>query len=125
MCAACRAACEKVLPGHGEAREGWAMAQVTVVVNGRSFRMGCRDGEESRIQALAAEIDTHIKSIRSGGRIVQDDRLFLMAAIMIADQLWETREELLRMQRQAAEGRPYQVIDGGAAVLQRELNKAL
>ena len=33
------------------------MAQVTVVVNGRSFRMGCRDGEEARVQELAAEID--------------------------------------------------------------------
>ena len=91
------------------------MAQVTVVVNGRSFRMGCRDGEEARVQELAAEIDTHVQQIRGGGpRAVQDDRLFLMAAIVMADQLWDAREELQKL-RQIAESRAYHVIDGGCA----------
>ncbi|HZV20205.1 MAG TPA: cell division protein ZapA [Hyphomicrobiales bacterium] len=101
------------------------MAQVTVVVNGRSFRMGCREGEEGRVQALAAEIDTHVQSIKSGARAVQDDRLFLMAAIIMADQLWDAREEIQRLQRLAGDLRAYQVIDGGAHVMQRELNRAM
>jgi cell division protein ZapA len=101
------------------------MAQVTVVVNGRSFRMGCREGEESRVQALAAEIDSHIQRIRGSGRPAQDDRLFLMAAIVVADQLWESRDELARLQRQLSDSRAYQVIDGGAQAMQRELNRAV
>ena len=100
------------------------MAQVTVVVNGRSFRMGCRDGEEARVQELAAEIDSHVQRIRGGTRAVQDDRLFLMAAIMMADQLWEAREELQKL-RQIGEARAYHVIDGGAQAMQRDLSKAL
>lgn len=100
------------------------MAQVTVVVNGRSFRMGCREGEEKRIQELAAEIDAHVQRIRSGTKAVQDDRLFLMAAIMMADQLWDAKEELQRL-RQIAEARAYHVIDGGAQAMQRELTRAL
>ncbi len=100
------------------------MAQVTVVVNGRSFRMGCRDGEEARVQELAAEIDLHVQRIRGGTKAVQDDRLFLMAAIMMADQLWDAREEIQRA-RQVAEARAYHVIDGGAQALQRDLSKAL
>ena len=100
------------------------MAQVTVVVNGRSFRMGCRDGEEARVQELAAEIDAHVQKIRGGTKAVQDDRLFLMAAIMMTDQLWEAREELQRL-RQVAEARAYHVIDGGAQALQRELTRTL
>ena len=96
------------------------MAQVTVVVNGRSFRMGCRDGEEARIQELAAEIDSHVKRIRGGAKAVQDDRLFLMAALMMADQLWDARDEIQKL-RQIAEARAYHVIDGGAQAMQRDL----
>jgi cell division protein ZapA len=100
------------------------MAQVTVVVNGRSFRMGCKEGEEARVQELAAEVDAHVQRIRGGTKAVQDDRLFLMAALVMADQLWDARDELQRL-RQIAEARAYHVIDGGAQAMQRELSRAL
>jgi len=100
------------------------MPQVTVVVNGRSFRMGCRDGEEARVQELAAEIDSHVQRIKGGAKAVQDERLFLMAALIMADQLWDAREELQKL-RQVAEARAYHVIDGGAQAMQRELSRAL
>lgn len=86
--------------------------------------MGCRDGEEARVQDLAAEIDSHVQRIRGGTKAVQDDRLFLMAAIMMADQLWEAREELQKL-RQTGETRAYHVIDGGAQAIQRDLSRAL
>lgn len=100
------------------------MAQVTVVVNGRSFRMSCRDGEETRVQKLAAEVDQCVQRIKGDARAAQDDRLFLMAAIMILDQLWDYREEAQRL-RQLSEGRAYHVIDGGAQALQRDLARSL
>ena len=102
------------------------MAQVKVIVNGRSFRMGCRDGEEGRVRELAADIDSHVQKIKSGAKAVQDERLFLMAAILMADQLWEAREEIQRLQRLAGDLRAYQVIDGGGAqAMQRDLNRAM
>jgi cell division protein ZapA len=101
------------------------MAQVKVIVNGRSFRMGCREGEEGRVRDLAAEIDTHVQRFKNGSKAVQDDRLFLMAAIMMADQLWDAREEIIRLQRLAGDLRAYQVIDGGAQAMQRDLNRAI
>ncbi|MFY9642567.1 MAG: cell division protein ZapA [Rhodomicrobium sp.] len=101
------------------------MAQVKVVVNGRSFRMGCTDGEEGRVRDLAAEIDGHVQQIKGESKAVQDERLFLMAALLMADQLWEAREEIQRLQRSAGDPRSYQVIDGGAHGMQRELNKAI
>ena len=101
------------------------MAQVKVVVNGRSFRMGCRDGEEGRIRDLAAEIDAHVQRIKGGTKAVQDERLFLMAAILMADQLWDAREENQRLQRLPGDLRTYHVIDGGAQAIQRDLNRAL
>jgi cell division protein ZapA len=101
------------------------MAQVKVIVNGRSFRMGCRDGEEGRVRELAGEIDSHVQKIKGGTKAVQDERLFLMAAILMADQLWEARDEIQRLQRLAGDLRAYQVIDGGAQAMQRDLNRAM
>jgi cell division protein ZapA len=101
------------------------MAQMKVVVNGRSFRMGCRDGEENRVRELAAEIDGHVQRIKGGTKAVQDERLFLMAALMMADQLWDAREEIQRLQRLAGDLRAYQVIDGGAQAVQRDLNSKI
>jgi cell division protein ZapA len=103
--------------------EGWAMAHVTVTVNGRNYRMGCREGEERRIEELAAEIDALVQKIKGGTKAVQDDRLFLMAAIMMADQLWDAREDLQRAQKLMAEIRSYQVIDGGTYVAPRILER--
>jgi hypothetical protein len=45
-----------------------------------------------------------------------------MAAIMMADQLWDAREEIARLQRLTGETRPYQQ---GAQAMQRDLNRAL
>jgi cell division protein ZapA len=87
------------------------MAQIKIVVNGRSFRMGCRDGEEARVRELAAEIDTQVQRLKNGQKLVQDERLFLMAALLMADQLWEAREEIQRLRM--ADPRGYHVIDGG------------
>ena len=52
------------------------MAQIKVVVNGRSFRMGCRDGEEARVRDLAAEIDAHVQQIRGGAKLFRTSGCF-------------------------------------------------
>jgi cell division protein ZapA len=70
------------------------MAQVTVTVNGRKFLMSCSDGAEQRVIELASQVDSYVQDIKGGFRQVQDDRLFLMAALMLADQLSEVRSEL-------------------------------
>ncbi len=100
------------------------MAHVTVTVNGRNYKMACRDGEEQRVLDLAAEIDSHVQKIKGNMRLVPEDRLFLMAAIVMADQLWEAREELQRTVRQIGEFRSYQVIDGGNYAGPRETARA-
>jgi cell division protein ZapA len=88
--------------------------------------MGCGDGEEGRVRELAAEIDSHVQKIKGGTKAVQDDRLYLMAAILMADELREARDEILRLQRLAGELRAYHVIDGGGAqAMQRELNRVV
>lgn len=100
------------------------MAHVSVSVNGRTYKMGCREGEETRILELAAEIEAHVQRFKGSLKSVPDDRLFLMAAIVIADQLWDARDELQWALKQVADFQSYQVIEGGRHAAPREVARA-
>ena len=36
------------------------MAEVDITINGRSYRISCKDGEEERIKSLSSLINNHI-----------------------------------------------------------------
>lgn len=63
------------------------MAQTTVTVNGRSYQVGCDDGEEEHIADLAAFLDKRVRELADKVGQVGEARLLLMAGLMIADDL--------------------------------------
>lgn len=67
------------------------MATVTVEINGRPYAVGCADGQEERVRILARQFDNHVRDVAADVGQVGDIRLFLMAALMLADQLQEAR----------------------------------
>jgi cell division protein ZapA len=67
------------------------MATVTVEINGRPYAVGCADGQEDRVRALAAEFDGHVRQVSGEVGHVGDLRLFLMAGLLLADELTEAR----------------------------------
>jgi cell division protein ZapA len=67
------------------------MATVTVEVNGRPYAVGCADGQEDRVRMLARQFDDHVRNVAAEVGHVGDIRLFLMAALLLADELHETR----------------------------------
>ena len=70
------------------------MAHVTVTIAGRSYRMACGDGDESRLEGLAAMFDGRIEELRGAFGEIGDMRLHVMAALTVADELDETRTRL-------------------------------
>jgi cell division protein ZapA (FtsZ GTPase activity inhibitor) len=72
------------------------MGQVAVTIMGRTYTLRCTDGEEARLVELAGYIkeraDALAAEFRSGAGPVSDDRLLLLVAISLADELWEARE---------------------------------
>ena len=70
------------------------MATVTVEINGRPYAVGCADGQEERVRILARQFDGHVKSVAGDVGHVGDLRLFLMAALLLADELHEARLSL-------------------------------
>jgi cell division protein ZapA len=67
------------------------MATVTVEVNGRPYAVGCADGQEERVRALAGQFDAQVRSVAESVGNVGDLRLFLMSALILADELHEVR----------------------------------
>jgi cell division protein ZapA len=78
------------------------MAQVVVEVNGRPYTMQCADGEEHQLRELASVLDAQVAKIREAVGPVGDIRLLLMAGLMIADQLADSRRSVAELQSQIA-----------------------
>ncbi len=87
------------------------MGHVMVDVNGRKYKMSCDAGAEQRVVDLAAFIDGLVLDIKGGNRHVQEERVYLMAAIMVADQLFEVRDELQATLAQICNLRSFQAAD--------------
>lgn len=74
------------------------MAQITVAINGRSYRMACEDGEEARLTELAQKFEEHVKQLRGEFGEIGDQRLTVMAGLMVCDALTESDRKAARLQ---------------------------
>ncbi len=70
------------------------MGQVVVKVNGRSYRFDCGDGEEARLDELAAYVTERLDALTQQYGHVGSERLMLMAALLITDELMDARAAL-------------------------------
>lgn len=67
------------------------MAQVSVSISGRQYRMACDEGQEEHLMRLAREVDARIGQLRTAFGEIGDQRLTVMAAVTISDELHEAR----------------------------------
>ncbi len=70
------------------------MAQVDVSVNGQSYRIACEDGQEGRLVDLAAMVDEKVIGLVNQIGQVGSNRLLVMAALIIADELVDLKNEV-------------------------------
>lgn len=68
------------------------MATVSVEVNGRPYAVGCADGQEDRVRQLAAQFAEKVDQVAGQIGQVGDLNLFLMGALMLADELADARK---------------------------------
>jgi cell division protein ZapA len=67
------------------------MGQVAITLMGRSYRFVCNDGEEARIKALGDYVRDKLDQLGQDVGRVGDDRLLVMAALGLADEVFEAR----------------------------------
>ncbi|PZQ83938.1 MAG: cell division protein ZapA [Ancylobacter novellus] len=81
------------------------MAHVTVTIAGRAYRMACDDGQEAHLTRLGEEVDARIDQLRAAFGEIGDQRLSVMAAITIADELSEARRKIRSLEQEGAADR--------------------
>jgi cell division protein ZapA len=81
------------------------MGQVSVTLNGRTYRLECGAGEEAHLIALSKYLASHMETMKHKFGQVGDDRLILMASLMVTDELWEARRQLQELKVAMAEAR--------------------
>ena len=72
------------------------MAQVNLTVNGRVYRMACEDGEEDHVTQLGDRFNAAINELRGAMGEIGDQRLMVMAGILMTDRLDDAEQRLAR-----------------------------
>jgi cell division protein ZapA len=88
------------------------MAEVQVRVNGRVYAVGCADGQERHVLELAQIFDQQVAQVAREVGQLGESRLFLLGALLLADELAEARSRL-----EAADA---EMADAGQARLRLE-----
>ncbi|HEY4029731.1 MAG TPA: cell division protein ZapA [Caulobacteraceae bacterium] len=99
------------------------MAQLTIEVNGRPYLVGCEDGQEPQLRELAKVYDAYVRQLADQVGSLGETRLFLMGALMMADELQDVRTRLahtqaelnrLRAERDTIENKAAAALDAAA-----------
>ena len=72
------------------------MAQVTIEINGRPYVVGCEDGQEANLRDLAVLFDHQVRQVAAEVGNLGETRLFLMGALLMADELADAKAKLVR-----------------------------
>jgi cell division protein ZapA len=98
------------------------MGQVSVTLNGRTYRLECGEGEETHLIALAEYLGSHVDTMKRKFGQVGDDRLILMASLLVTDEFWELRRQMQELKTSLAEARrDRSVADESTKSLQADL----
>ncbi len=76
------------------------MAQVSITVNGRVYRMACEDGEEDHVLDLGTRFNGAIDELRGALGEIGDQRLMVMAGILMTDRLDDSERRLKRAEQE-------------------------
>ena len=69
------------------------MAEVDITINGRSYRISCKDGEEERIKSLAILINNQVQKLSEKIGQLGEARMILLASLVLLDKSDEVEKE--------------------------------
>jgi cell division protein ZapA len=72
------------------------MPEIHLTVNGRSYPVSCKEGEESRIKELAQYVDRKTQEFVAKLGQIGEARLLMLAALVLADELADAHVALRR-----------------------------
>ncbi len=79
------------------------MAEVSVEINGRKYRMACEDGQEDHVRGLASRLNAQVEGFKGSFGEIGDNRLTVMAGIAVVDLLVEAEQKLDALRQELEE----------------------
>lgn len=70
------------------------MAQVTVSIDSKIYRMACEEGQEEHLSELAGRFDRYVGHLKGQFGEIGDLRITVMAGIMVMDELHELQSRM-------------------------------
>lgn len=102
------------------------MAQVTVTIAEKVYRIACDDGQEDHLVKLASEVDAKISQMRQTFGEIGDNRLTVMAAITFVDEREELRARIAALESEVARlGDGRQALEEAIGRTEREVAAAV
>jgi cell division protein ZapA len=74
------------------------MAQVTVMIDNKAYRMACDEGQEEHLMDLGQRFDRYVSHLKASFGEIGDQRLTVMAGIMVLDELSELQKRIKGME---------------------------
>ncbi len=79
------------------------MPDMTITIGGKPFTVACQEGEEAFLQSAADLLDKEAQVLVQGGARLTQERMLLMAGLMLADKNISADEELRALDRRLAQ----------------------
>ncbi|MDB2682673.1 cell division protein ZapA [Alphaproteobacteria bacterium] len=79
------------------------MAEVTLSINGRNYGIACDDGQEQRVLDLGSYVDQRMREMSKAGAATNDSQLLVLTTILLADEIFEMRDNPQAQPANAAE----------------------
>ena len=108
------------------------MGQISVELNGKPYTVGCEDGQEAHLMQLAKRFDEQVRSVAGSVGQLGDTRLFLMAGLVMADDIADLQSQLAHVRaelthyrngRAGLEDRAAEVLDAAAQRIEALANR--
>ncbi len=88
---------------------------ITLSIAGRVYRMACGPGEEDHLRQLGRRLEAKINELRESFGEIGDQRITVMAALTLADQLSEAEQRLAQLETDVSSLKEGQASAGAAA----------
>jgi cell division protein ZapA len=79
------------------------MAEITLKINHRGYGMYCDEGQEERLNELAAYVDSRLRDIAASGAATNESHLLVLTSLVLADEIFDMRGEMSSLQTKLQE----------------------
>jgi len=79
------------------------MAHVAINFSGRSFRFSCGENEVQRLEEIGKYLTAKLEALAREHGNIGDERLMLMAALMVTDELFDAHADIDELLEGSAE----------------------